>query len=274
MDRPLEGRVAIVTGSSRGIGAAIVKRFAQVGARVVINYLSNARAAQDVVNEIQAAGGGAIAVQADAGTIAGGQTLLQECLRAFGRVDILVLNAGVMPNALLKDTEDATFNSVFDLTVKGPLFLAQAVAPHLTEGASAANSYSLCTHTLIGGRIFFVSNIATKKSTLLPDYLLMASSGGAIEQVSRTLAKDLGTRGITVNTISPGIIDTDGYRERTSEHKRQFIANLHMQKRVGVPEEVAEVVGFLASQDGRWINGQNIQINGVSSFYFHYSSKC
>ena len=143
MDRPLEGRAAIVTGSSRSIGAAIAKRLAQAGARVIINYLCNVQAANDVVNEIRASGGDAIAVQADAGTIAGGQTLLQQCLRAFGRVDILVLNAGGMPNGSLNDVDDAAFKSVYDLTVKGPLFLAQAVAPHLTEGASIANSLSL-----------------------------------------------------------------------------------------------------------------------------------
>jgi len=167
-------------------------------------------------------------------------------LRAFGRVDILVLTAGGMPSGFLNDVDDAAFKSVYDLTVKGPLFLAQAVAPHLTEG----------------GRIFFFSSVATKKSTVLPNYLLLVSSGGAIEQICRALASDLGERGITVNTISPGPIDSEGYRAGKSEHMLQFIRNLHMQKRIGMPSEIAEVIGFLATKDGRWINGQNIPING------------
>ena len=137
MDRPFEGKAAIVTGSSRSsIGAANAKRLAEEGARVVINYLCDVQATNGVVNEIQASGGEAIAVQADAGTIAGGQTLSQECLRAFRRVDILGFNAGWSLGGLLTDMDDAAFKSVYDLTVKGPLFLAQAVAPHLTEGTS------------------------------------------------------------------------------------------------------------------------------------------
>ena len=136
MDRPFEGKAAIVTGSSRSIGAANAKRLAEEGARVVINYLCDVQATNGIVNEIQASGGEAIAVQADAGTIAGGQTLSQECLRAFRRVDILGFNAGWSLGGLLTDVDDAAFKSVYDLTVKGPLFLAQAVAPHLTEGTS------------------------------------------------------------------------------------------------------------------------------------------
>ena len=134
MDRPFEGKAAILTGSSRSIGAANVKRLAEEGARVVINYLCDVQATNGVVNEIQASGGEAIAVQADAGTIAGGQTL--HILRAFRRVDILGFNAGWSLGGLLTDMDDAAFKSVYDLTVKGPLFLAQAVAPHLTEGTS------------------------------------------------------------------------------------------------------------------------------------------
>ena len=134
MDRPFEGKAAIVTGSSRSIGAANAKRLAEEGARVVINYLCDVQATNGVVNEIQASGGEAIAVQADAGTIAGGQTLC--ILRAFRRVDILGFNAGWLLGGLLTDMDDAAFKSVYDLTVKGPLFLAQAVAPHLTEGTS------------------------------------------------------------------------------------------------------------------------------------------
>lgn len=111
--------------------------------------------------------------------------------------------------------------------------------------------------------------MATKKSTVLPNYLLLVSSRGAIEQICRALASDLGERGITVNTISPGPVDSEGYRAGKSEHMLQFIRNLHMQKRIGMLSEIAEVIGFLATKDGRWINGQNIPINGVKSYYVY-----
>lgn len=247
MSAPLEGRVAIVTGSSRGIGAAIVQRFAEDGARVVVNYIKNAQAASQVVNTINSKEDGrAIAVMADASTIAGGEKLLEECVRAFGRIDILVLNAGVAAEGALNDLDESLFDSTFNIHVKGPLFLARAVAPHLPAG----------------GRIIFISSFVTKKSTIMPYGLVLASSKGAIDQVSRVIAKDLGSRFITVNTVSPGIIDTDLLRERTSEHKLQFIANIHPQKRLGVPTDVAPLVAFLASPDASWINGQNIHING------------
>lgn len=135
MTAPLDGIVAIVTGSSRSIGAAIVKQLAQDGARVVINYLENLQAADDLVNAINFnRAGAAIAVQADASTLAGGEKLLEECLKAFGRVDVLVLNAGVMGCRRLETIDEQFFDSVFNIHVKGPLFLTRAVAPHLSAG--------------------------------------------------------------------------------------------------------------------------------------------
>lgn len=130
----LDGKVAIVTGSSRSIGAAIVKRLAQDGAKVVVNYHKHDDSAKDIVNAIRSDGGVAIAVKADASTVGGGEVLLNECLHAFGRVDILVLNAGSLINETLDSINDEYFNSVFNLHVKGPLFLARAVAPHLQAG--------------------------------------------------------------------------------------------------------------------------------------------
>jgi len=244
---PLEGRVALVTGSSRGIGAAIVQRLAADGALVIVNYLKNSEAANSVVNAINSRReGAAIAVQADASTIAGGEKLLEECLRAFGRIDILVLNAGNAVQSTISDVEESFFYSTFNLHVKGPLFLTKSAAVHLPEG----------------GRIIFISSYITKKSTVMPYGLLQAPSKGAIDQIARVLAKDLGTRHITVNTVSPGPIDTDILRQEYSEHKLQFIANIHMQKRLGTPADIAPLVAFLAGPEAAWINGQNIHANG------------
>jgi len=247
MSTPLEGRVAIVTGSSRGIGAAIAQQLAAHGARVVVNYRQNSQAADEVVNAINSQReASAIAVMADASTIGGGQKLLEECLRTFGKVDILVLNAGVAGIGVINDVDDYLFDSAFSLHVKGPLFLTRAVSAHLPPG----------------GRIIFISSYITRKSTVMPYGLIQASSKGAIDQVARVLAKDLGSRQITVNTVSPGPIDTALLREGSSEHKIRFIANIHPQKRLGTPGDVAPLVAFLASPDGAWINGQNIHVNG------------
>jgi len=247
MSTSLEGRVAIVTGSSRGIGAAIVQQFAAHGARVVVNYRQNSQAADEVVNAINSKREGtAIAVMADASTKLGGEQLLEACMRMFGKVDILVLNAGVGPIGIMHDLEESVFESTFNLHVKGPVFLTRAVAAHLPAG----------------GRIIFVSSYITKKSTVMPFGLIQASSKGAIDQVARVLAKDLGPRQITVNTVSPGPIDTALLREGVSEHKLQFIAKIHPQKRLGMPADVAPLVAFLAGPDGAWINGQNIHVNG------------
>jgi len=247
MSAPLEGRVAIVTGSSRGIGAGIVKKLAADGARVIVNYHKNARAADEVTAAINAQReGAAIAVMADAATIAGGQKLVAECMRAFGRIDILVLNAGVGVACTLHDVVDSVFDSTFNIHVKGPLFLAKAAAAHLQAG----------------GRIIFISSYLTKKSTVMPYGLIQASSKGAIEQVARVLSRDLGSRHITVNTVSPGFVDTDLAREGMSAHKLQFVTNLHPQKRLGLPSDIAPLVSFLAGPDAGWISGQNIHING------------
>jgi len=247
MSAPLEGRVAIVTGSSRGIGAAIVQRLAENGARVVVNYRNNTQAADDVVCAINSKRDGmAIAVKADVSTIGGGEQLLEECMRVFGRIDILILNAGVSIGSTLTDVHESLFDSTFNLHVKGPLFLTRAVSPHLPEG----------------GRIIFISSFATKKSTIMPYGLIQASSKGAIDQVARVIAKDLGSRHITVNTVSPGPIDTDSFSQGMSQHKLQFIANIHPQKRLGLPSDIAPLVAFLASPEAAWISGQNIHING------------
>ncbi|KIM73697.1 hypothetical protein PILCRDRAFT_828923 [Piloderma croceum F 1598] len=247
MSTSLVGKVAIVTGSSRSIGAAMAERLAEDGADVVINYYSNSQMADEVVNAINSRGKGrAVGVKADVSSITGANHLLKETVKVFGKLDILVLNAGIMGSKALADVDEQFFDSHIQLNVKGPLFLTKAAVPLLPAG----------------GRIIFVSSSLTKASTVLPNALVYVASKGAIEQISRVLAKDLGSRGITVNTVSPGPVDTPLFREGKTEQQIQFIMGLNPSKRLAVPEEIAPTVSFLASPAATWINGQNILVNG------------
>ena len=200
---------AVVTGSSRSIGAAIAKRLAQDGASVVINYASNEAAAKEVADEINSIrSGAAVIVKADVSAVGSCKNLLDETLKAFGRIDILVLNAGIMGTKPLREVDEKFFDESFFINVKGPFFLVQAVEPHLTVGEQLGFNSELVLWLrltlLIGGRIIFFSTSIAKNSAVTPPYLVYAATKGAIEQFSRVLAKELGARGITVNTVSPG----------------------------------------------------------------------
>ncbi|KAE9391850.1 NAD(P)-binding protein [Gymnopus androsaceus JB14] len=244
----LTGKAAIVTGSSRSIGASIAIHLASEGAMVMVNYVGNADAAASVVSQINSKGPGkAASCKADVSTIAGAQTLLDAALKEFGRIDILVLNAGIMGSKVLADVDEAFFDNHMNINVKGPLFLVKAAAPLMTEGS----------------RIIFLSTSLTVASTVLPNSLVYVASKGAIEQAARSLAKDLGTRGITVNVVSPGPVDTPLFRDGKPEQVINFIAGLNPFKRIGKPEEIAPVVAFLASPSAGWVSGQNIKVNGA-----------
>ncbi|KDQ51284.1 hypothetical protein JAAARDRAFT_41343 [Jaapia argillacea MUCL 33604] len=243
----LTGKVAIVTGSSRSIGASIAKRLAADGANVIVNYVSNSSAADEVVESINAKGPGkAVAVKADVSGISGAKLLLDESIKAFGKLDILVLNAGIMGSKVLADVDEQFFDSHFNINVKGPLFLTKAAAPLMTEGS----------------RIIYFSTTLTNASAVLPNALIYVASKAAVEQFARVLAKDLGSRGITVNTVSPGPVDTPLFRQGKTEQQINFIAGLNPAKRLGQVDEISPVVAFLASPDAGWINGQNIRVNG------------
>ncbi|KAK0189200.1 hypothetical protein F5146DRAFT_1112880 [Armillaria mellea] len=236
----LSGKVALVTGSSRSIGAAIAKRLSDEGASVVINYVNGVKPAQELVAEIKSNGkGDAVAIQADASTIAGGKHLLDETIKAFGRLDILVLNAGIMGSKPLADIDEKFFDNHIDTNVKGPLFLAKAAAQILPSP---------------GGRIIFFSSSLTSASAVLPNALCYAS---------RVLSKDLGARGMAVNTISPGPVDTELFRAGKPQKVIDMIASQNPSNKLGLPEEIAPVVAFLASPAAQWVNGQNIRVNGA-----------
>ncbi|EJF57926.1 NAD(P)-binding protein [Dichomitus squalens LYAD-421 SS1] len=247
MSLPLAGRDAIVTGSSRGIGAVIVKRLASQGANVAINYVASAAVAQSVADEINAKGAGkAITVQADVSSLAGYQKLVDAALAGFGRIDSLVLSAGYTEYGALKDITEQEYEKHFDTNVKGPLFLTQAAAPHLKPGS----------------KVVLFSSSLTHGSTLSPNTILYVASKGAVEQISRALAKDLGARGINVKTVAPGPIDTDLFRRGSTEQQIAFFESIHPQKRLGQAEEVSNLVQFLVSDGASWINGQTIRVNG------------
>ncbi|KAF7795321.1 hypothetical protein EIP86_006477 [Pleurotus ostreatoroseus] len=246
--RPLAGKVALITGSSRSIGASIAKRLAADGADVVVNYHRTAADAERTAYFINSLDGGrAFIVRADVSTPAGGRALLKECIRLLGAPDILVLNAGVMGHTPLDQTGEKEFDAHVNTNVKGPLFLIQAAAKVMKEG----------------GRIVFVSTALTRASTVLPMGLLFCTSKGAVEQLVRILAKDLGERGITVNAISPGAVDTPLFRAGKPTQMIKWVASLNPQNRIPLPEEISPMVAFLVSEEAQWVNGQIIGVNGA-----------
>lgn len=266
MSGSLAGRVVIVTGASRGIGAAIARQLGADGATVVINYVNSSKAAEDLATEITAKGPGkAISIKADLTSISEAKRLVDETIQALGKVDVLALNAAIMDNAPLAQVTEELYDKHFVTNVKVPLFMAQHAAPLMKEGKCfAVASSRVLTVFSLGGRIIFFSTSLTINTAVPPNYVLYVATKGAVEQITRVLAKDLGARGLTVNAIAPGPTDTDMFRTGKSEQLIQFFANGHPLKRLAVPEDIAPAVSFLASEGSRWINGQTWYVNGVS----------
>jgi len=240
MSVSLKGKNALVTGSSRGIGRAIADRLAADGAAVVINYTRNEQPAQAVVDNIVAKGGKAIAIQGDISKPAEMGRLFSEAEKGMGQLDIVVANAGVYIAKPFVENTEADYDYIFNINTKGVFFTLQEAARRVREG----------------GRIVVVSTGGTKM--LFPNNSLYLGSKGAIEQFARTLAIELGPRNVTVNVLSPGFTDTD----MMPEEYREYGASLSPFKRVGTPEDVAEVAAFLVSDAARWVTGQNLQAGG------------
>ena len=242
----LTGKTAIVTGASGGIGAAIARRLAADGARTVVNFRSGRERADAVVTAIEAAGGEAVAVQADVSEVGQVAKLFHDAVAAFGRVDLLVNNAAVRGDpAAAADIQVAQYDAVFASNVRGPL---------LCMGEFARRAGSL------GGRI--VNMTSGQARTPMPGAGLYAGSKGAMEAITRAFAADLGPHGVTVNAVAPGATATDKFNTAVPDGVKQRTIESTALGRLGTPEDIADVVAFLLSDDARWITGQVIDANG------------
>jgi 3-oxoacyl-[acyl-carrier protein] reductase len=244
MEKPLEGRVAIVTGASRGIGAQIARQLAGAGAKVIVNYFSNRHAAEAVCNEIIAAGGEALTVRADVSHAAEVRILFDAAIGRFGQVDILVNNAGILLSREIADIRDEEFDRVWSINTRSVFYALREAATRLADG----------------GRVVSLSSTVTR--LMLPNYAAYAATKGAVEQLTRVFAKEAGGRGITANIVSPGPVNTEMFTTGKSEETIRRMAALSFQGRVGEPRDVANLVLFLVSDEAAWITGQNISISG------------
>ena len=239
-------KVAIVTGASRGIGAAIARRLARDGIQVVVNYASGKDAADELVAAIMAEGGAAIAVKANVADAGDVQALFDAAEAAYGGVDVLVNNAGIMPPALptLAETDDVTFDSLFAINVKGSFNTMRQAATRLRHGGSVVNFSS----SVIG--------------LALPGYSIYGASKAAIETMTTIFAKELRGKNITVNAIAPGPTATALFLNGKTEETIARMAKMAPLERLGTPDDIAAAVAFLAGPDGRWVNGQTLRANG------------
>lgn len=238
----LNEKVALVTGASKGIGAGIARRLASEGARVVLNYASSATAAQALVAEIEGAGGSAIAVRADVRDKSQMDGLVKSAIDRFGRLDIVVNNAGVYQFARIEDTTEALYRQQFDINVLGPLLVSGAAAPFLGAGGSIINISS------------FVTRIAPAESAIY------SGTKGAIDAITGVLSRELGPRGIRVNAVNPGLIETEG-THANGVIGSDFQAWNEQQTplgRIGQVADIASIVAFLASDDAGWVSGEHI----------------
>ena len=242
--KDLQNKVAIITGSSRGIGAEIARRLAAAGARVVINYVSRGEAAYSVHESIKASGGESLVVQADMRISTEVHRLFDETIEHFGRVDILINNAGVLIFKKFSEISDEEFDRVMDSNVKGVFYALREASTRLSDG----------------GRVVTVSSTVTRM--LLPKYGAYAASKGAIEQLTRVFAKEMGERGITANIVSPGPVNTELFTTGKTEQDIERISAMSVLNRVGETGEIAELVLFLVSNKAGWVTGQNISASG------------
>ncbi|MEV0916635.1 SDR family oxidoreductase [Streptomyces sp. NPDC049967] len=240
----LDGKVAIVTGAATGLGAVVAVRLASLGASVVINHLPGQDAeAERVVAEAVAAGGAALAATADIGDTEQLESVFRTTAERFGGLDILVNNAVVPVLKPMAEVTEEEFDRSFRVNARAPFFAMQLAARHLRHG----------------GRIVNISSHTT--GLFFPRYGLYDGAKGALEQFSRVFSKEIGGRGITVNVVSPGPTDTPEFRTRPADFIED-LAKMTAMGRIGSPEEVVEVVAFLASPAASWVTGQNIRVNG------------
>ena len=242
----LTGRTALVTGASRGIRRAIALSLAQAGAHVIVHYGSSHGEAQNVVETIRSAGGVADLVCADLSSPQGPASLAEHVGQRVNRLDILVANAGIGGAASLVEQELDHFDRLYAVNVRAPFFLVQKLLPLLGDGSSVTVITSLSAHAAVG------------------DLSAYATTKGATETMVRHFASKLGERGIRVNALAPGIVDTEISSFTKTESGRDYALGLQALKRIATPEDIAPVVRFLASSDARWITGASIAVDGGS----------
>ncbi|OWV82765.1 oxidoreductase [Rhizobium sp. R72] len=242
----LAGKVAVVTGGSKGIGAAIAKALAAEGAQVVVNYASSKAGADAVVETITAAGGKAIAVQGDVSKAEQAQGLVDAAVKEFGQLDVLVNNSGVYEFAPIEQVTEEQYRRMFDVNVLGVLLSTQAALKHLDEGGSVINISSAVT------------------SLAPPASSVYTGTKGAVDSITSVLANELGPRKIRVNAILPGIVETEGTHTAGfigSDFERSAVTQTPL-GRIGQPDDIAGIAVFLASDDARWLTGERLVASG------------
>jgi len=251
----LTGKVAIVTGSSSGIGQSIAIRFATEGANVVVDYRNHPEGADDTKSKIEAAGSKAITVQADVSKLADTQNLIDQAYQQLGRCDILVNNAGVEKNAAFWDVTEADYDAVLGVNLKGPFFLTQAFVRRLRDAKQP-------------GRIINISSV--HEDMVFPNFSTYCASKGGIRMLMRDLAVELGPLGITVNNIAPGAINTPINKSLLEDKPKlnALLANIPL-GRLGTPEDVASLAAFLASDEAAYITGSTYVVDGGLMRNYH-----
>lgn len=244
MQKPLKTKVAIVTGASQGIGKEIALKLAGMGASIVVNYHQHKELADKVVATIIKGGAKAIAVQADVKYTAEIHNLFDQAMDTFGSVEILVNNAGIMFNQKIEALKEKDFDEIFATNVKGTFFACQQAARRMSNS----------------GKIINVSSTITR--FMLPGYSAYAATKGAVDHLTKILAKELGERDITVNAIAPGPTDTELFRQDKTTKQINALAEMTALKRLGTPNDIASAVALLVLPEAGWINGQTILVNG------------
>jgi 3-oxoacyl-[acyl-carrier protein] reductase len=237
-------KVAIVTGASRGIGAAVAERLATDGFTVIVNYSGDAKPAAALAAKIDGSGGRALAVKADVGNAAAVQAMFDQAEKTFGGIDILINNAGIMKLATVADSDEAMFDQQIAVNIKGSFNTMREAARRLREGGRIVN--------------FSTSVVGTRLET----YGVYAATKAAVETITAILAKELRGRNITVNAVAPGPVATDLFLIGKSPELIERMAKMNPMERLGTPDDIASVVAFLVGPDGGWINGQVLRANG------------
>ncbi|MDV6170329.1 SDR family oxidoreductase [Flavobacterium sp. DG1-102-2] len=240
----LNQKVVLVTGASRGIGATIARNLVNAGAKVIINYAGGKELAESLAAELSAHGGEAIALQADVSKSEDVRNLFDAAIAHFGRIDVLVNNAGIMITKPVAQTTDEDFTRQFDINVKGTFNTLREAATKLSDNGSIIN-FSTSVNRI-----------------MLPGYATYVATKSAVEQLTRVFSKEIGNRGVNVNSVSPGPTNTELFTNGKPQEVIDRLAALSPFNRIGEPQDIANVVVFLASDEAKWINAQNIGVNG------------